>query len=152
MAEVQSQLAKDIYHKKIDQFIADSFTKIESITDSKPANTKPRTIINSDLGVSAPAAGAAAATPTVKAPAVSVPSAAAPKVEIPAVTATETKPLEQAFEYVVQDGETVDGIARAFIVSAEDVRKLNGLGNNDKIKPGQTLKIPPSIFRLAPVM
>ncbi|MFT5496493.1 MAG: hypothetical protein ACI9TH_001891 [Kiritimatiellia bacterium] len=63
----------------------------------------------------------------------------------PAAVQVNTQ-FEQAFEYVVQDGENLHDIARAFIVNAEDLRSLNGLAIHDSIGPGDVLSIPPSIF------
>jgi LysM repeat protein len=110
------------------------YEKVGEISVPRPSSTKTDPLINSPLGVK-PVAVPAVVTPTPRV------------VEAPAtVTTAEAKELEQAFEYVVQAGETIDDIARAFIVSVEDVRKLNKLGESDKVAPGQTLKIPPSIF------
>ncbi|MFP6904534.1 MAG: LysM peptidoglycan-binding domain-containing protein, partial [Verrucomicrobiota bacterium] len=107
--------------------------KINSISVGTRNNVKDQVLINSDLGTPAAAGGAS--------PLVSLPSA-----EPPASATPEPFTLDPAFEYVVQDGETLEDIARAFIVSADDVRTLNALDPKAVVKPGQTLKIPPSIF------
>ncbi|MFT7511153.1 MAG: LysM repeat protein [Candidatus Omnitrophota bacterium] len=112
--------------------------KIEEIAVGSKNNVKDTTLINSGLG--RPASGA---PQVVKHPPIVIP----PTVVTPAPTpAPAPSALEQAFEYVVQDDETLEDIARAFIVSADDVRKLNALAPKAAVKPGQTLKIPPSIF------
>ena len=115
--------------------------KVNSISVPKPNSTKVNPLINSDLGVPpSQVNGGESATPAA-------PKADPAPVAVPSVTPPAApKELEQAFEYVVQDGESIDDIARAFIVSVEDVRKLNKLGETEKVRPGQTLKIPPSIF------
>ena len=114
----------------------DGFVKVDDLSVPRPNSTKTHVEVNSPLGVKPTVPG----TTAIEVPSITpVPK----KVEAPGATAKE---LEQAFEYVVQDGETLDDIARAFIVSVSDVRKLNKLGEGDKIQPGQTLKIPPSIF------
>ncbi len=104
--------------------------KINSISVGSKNNVKDPVLVNSDLG--RPAA----------------PGASPPALSLlePAPSTPEPSTLEQAFEYVVQDGETLEDIARAFIVSADDVRDLNALDPEVPVKPGQTLKIPPSVF------
>jgi len=104
--------------------------KIDSISVGTKNNVKDPLLLNSDVG-----------TPAVENEAPPAPSVVAPDPGTP-----KPSSLEQAFEYVVQDGETLEDIARAFIVSADDVRKLNALDPKAAVKPGQTLKIPPSIF------
>jgi LysM repeat protein len=107
--------------------------KINSISVGTRNNVKDPVLINSDLGTPVAAGGAS-------------PFLSLPSVEPPASATPEPSTLAQAFEYVVQDGETLEDIARAFIVSADDVRTLNALDPKAVVKPGQTLKIPPSIF------
>jgi LysM repeat protein len=107
--------------------------KINSISVGTRNNVKDPVLINSDLGTPVAAGGVS-------------PFLSLPSVEPPASATPEPSTLAQAFEYVVQDGETLEDIARAFIVSADDVRTLNALDPKAVVKPGQTLKIPPSIF------
>ena len=115
--------------------------KIDSISVGSKNNVKDPLLLNSDLGRPAPAGGA---PPALSLPLEPAPVAPAPSTPEPSTPEPST--LEQAFEYVVQDGETLEDIARAFIVSADDVRRLNALDPTAAVKPGQTLKIPPSIF------
>jgi len=46
-------------------------------------------------------------------------------------------------QYTVLGGDTVSTIAEQFNISTNTLLWANGLGDNDYIKPGQTLKIPP---------
>ena len=52
--------------------------------------------------------------------------------------------MEDVLDYTVQSGDTVESIARLFVVSASDIRKLNGLGNDGEVAPGKVIKIPPT--------
>jgi LysM repeat protein len=106
--------------------------KIQTISVGSKNNVKDPVLLNSDLGTPAAAGGAVSSLP--------------PSVEPAAPGTPEPSTLEQAFEYVVMDGETLEDIARAFIVSVDDVRDLNALDPEVPVKPGQTLKIPPSVF------
>ena len=48
-------------------------------------------------------------------------------------------------DYNVQEGDTVEGIARLFVVSADEIRKVNGLAPGAEVVPNKTIKIPPSM-------
>ena len=52
-------------------------------------------------------------------------------------------------EYDVNGGDTLFSIARKFKVSISDLAKINKLGANTLIRPGQTLKIPASGYEEA---
>ena len=62
------------------------------------------------------------------------------------VATTEVKPeiQDQPLDYTVQDGDTLDDIAKLFIVRKEDIMTLNGLSEPATVKPGQKIKIPSS--------
>jgi LysM repeat protein len=65
--------------------------------------------------------------------------AEAPKaVEAPAVAE------EDVLDYTVQSGDTVESIARLFVVSGDAIRSLNGLGPGEEVKPNKVIKIPPT--------
>lgn len=64
----------------------------------------------------------------------------------PATTDADTSVLDQSFEYTVQEGETLRDISNAFIVSSDDILKINNLSSEAAIRPGMKLKIPPSEF------
>jgi LysM repeat protein len=71
--------------------------------------------------------------------------AAEPAVETPAVEATPT-PVPAAdndtITYTVQEGEDLADVSIRWGVSAAAVRELNNLGENDKLKGGQVLRLP----------
>ncbi len=58
-------------------------------------------------------------------------------VSIPAI---QDKPIL----YTVVDGDSVDEIAKLFIVSKSEILQLNNLAAGAELKPGQTIRIPPS--------
>jgi LysM repeat protein len=63
---------------------------------------------------------------------------------IPAIPATNTAPQNKPIPYTVLAGDTLDEIAKLFIVSKADIMELNGLGPSDPLTEGQKLLIPPS--------
>ncbi|OQW94636.1 MAG: hypothetical protein BWK77_08895 [Verrucomicrobia bacterium A1] len=73
------------------------------------------------------------------APAVEPPPAPAPAPASP-MSAAQDQPLD----YTVQDGDTLDSIAKLFIVRREDIMKLNTISDPASVKPGMKLKIPPT--------
>ena len=71
---------------------------------------------------------------------------------VPAVApapAPEAAPASGAqdamLDYNVQEGDTIEGIARLFVVSADEIRKVNGLAAGEEVAPNKTIKIPPSM-------
>jgi len=100
----------------------------------------------------APAAAPAAPAVAPEAP-VAVEAPAVPAMTEPAPAPAEQpaaapQPVlssqDQPLDYTVQDGDTVENIAKLFIVRKEDIMRLNNLGPTDIVKPGQKIKIPPS--------
>ena len=66
-------------------------------------------------------------------------SAPAPKaVEAPAPAADDANTLT----YTVQDGEDITDVSIRWGVTASAIRELNNLGENDKLKAGQVLRLP----------
>lgn len=59
------------------------------------------------------------------------------------VTHISEKPRSDVVDYEVQQGDTIGSISEKFGVSIDTVLWANGMGEKDKIKPGQTLRIPP---------
>ena len=67
--------------------------------------------------------------------------AAAPEVVAdPAVSATAAEPATTS--YVVQEGDDMTSVSISWGVSAAAIRELNGLGENDQLKPGQVIRLP----------
>lgn len=48
-------------------------------------------------------------------------------------------------DYTVQDGETLDSVAKTFMVKKEDILKANGATDPAQIRPGMRIKIPAPI-------
>ena len=46
--------------------------------------------------------------------------------------------------YTVQDGDTAAGIARLFVVSLDEFRRVNGIAPGDDVIPGTKVWIPPA--------
>lgn len=59
------------------------------------------------------------------------------------VTHISEKPRSEVVDYEVHSGDTVSSIAEKFGVSIDTVLWVNDMGEKDRIKPGQTFKIPP---------
>jgi len=57
------------------------------------------------------------------------------------VATTTTVPYEPIF-YTVQSGDSLFGIAEKFSVSMEEVMRINGITNPDKVFAGQVLELP----------
>lgn len=47
--------------------------------------------------------------------------------------------------HVIQKGETLTSISKKYGVTVDDLAKLNGIENKDKIKAGETLKVNPEV-------
>lgn len=62
-------------------------------------------------------------------------------VETSVVGSTTTLPLTEE-EYMVQDGDTLFGIAQIFGVTMESLITYNAIANPDDIRPGLVLKVP----------
>jgi LysM repeat protein len=77
-------------------------------------------------------------TPNIQ-PALSAP---APAPAMPAVESLAPVSQAQPLDYTVQDGDTLDSIAKLFIVRKEDIMTLNGLTDFSALMPGMKLKIP----------
>lgn len=53
-------------------------------------------------------------------------------------------PQGQPMDYSVQDGDSLDAIARMFMVSKEDLMRVNGITDESTVQPGMKIKIPTS--------
>ncbi len=64
---------------------------------------------------------------------------------LPAVEASVPVSQGQPLDYTVQDGDTLDSIAKLFIVRKEDIMAMNGVTDATALKPGMKLKIPSTL-------
>jgi len=53
------------------------------------------------------------------------------------------RPRSETISYKVLKGETMSEIAESFAVSVDSIKWANDLSDEDRVKPGDTLKIPP---------
>ncbi|MCC5843470.1 MAG: LysM peptidoglycan-binding domain-containing protein [Verrucomicrobia bacterium] len=88
------------------------------------------------------------ATPT---PAPSDRTSSAPRE--PAATPTPEEPAEEAppaddraFEIQVEEGDTLESISQSYWIPVEALRRENNLGPNAEVRPGQSLRIPPTTW------
>jgi len=58
-------------------------------------------------------------------------------------TSISDKNRAEVYDYQVESGDTLSGLAQKFGVSVDSIRWLNSLETTTAIKPGQALKIPP---------
>jgi LysM repeat protein len=149
----------------------DSLSKIASKHGVKSAAIREANKLKSDKimvgqklvipGKSAPAEAAAAApAPAPEAPKAEAiqapPPAPAPAPVAPAPALSEPAPMpppaptpsakmpaqDQPMDYTVQPNDSLDEIAKMFIIKKEDIMALNNITDPSSIKPGQKLKIP----------
>ena len=90
--------------------------------EAMPATQAPVTTSRIQSAPSAPAPASAPAMPVIE----------------PSAPVSQTQPLD----YTVQNGDTLDSIAKLFIVRKEDIMTLNGLTDLSALTPGMKLKIP----------
>jgi len=124
----------------------DSLGKIAKVNGVKISALKEANKLSSDkirVGqkLIIPGKGAGEAAPTPEAPAG---GAAAPAPETPAgTTMAAPAPVPTAMlDYTVQEGETVDSVAKTFLVKKEDILKANGATDPAQIRAGTRIKIP----------
>lgn len=77
--------------------------------------------------------------------------AVAPVAPAAAVAAPVAEPKlaaqDQPLDYTAQEGDTVESVARLFVVKVEDVMSLNGIADAKMpLKVGQKIKIPPTEY------
>lgn len=65
------------------------------------------------------------------------------QVSVDPLTQVSEKPRADIFEYTVENGDTLAGIAKKFGVDTDSIKWLNKDINEKKIKPGSVMKIPP---------
>ncbi len=78
------------------------------------------------------------------APAPAVEAAPAPAPAAPAAPAVAEADMEDVLDYTVQNGDTIESIARLFVVSGADIRRMNNIPDGEDVKPGKVIKIPPT--------
>jgi LysM repeat protein len=71
------------------------------------------------------------------------PAATPPPPEAPVVESTpRLAGEEQPMDYVVQPGDTIESIAKMYIIRKEQIMQLNNLSEGAELKPGQKIKVP----------
>lgn len=102
-------------------------------TPSTPERTTP-------ARTTAPAPSTpATSTPTQRESAPSVPQADEPAEEAPPAD-------DRAFEIQVEEGDTLESISQSYWIPVEALRRENNLGPNAEVRPGQSLRIPPTTW------
>ncbi|MEZ5410318.1 MAG: LysM peptidoglycan-binding domain-containing protein [Acidimicrobiales bacterium] len=101
--------------------------------------TSPDAVVSTAPGALAPAttitgAAGSTTTPLSQPPAVVGPAGNTPAALSPAAAG--------ATAYVVEDGDTLSGIASKFGISTRSVAAANGISDPNTLKPGQQLMIP----------
>lgn len=135
---------------------------VNKITDANKIRVGQKLAIPAKAAKAAPAAAPAEAKPAEAAPAPAPAPVEAPTVEAPAapapvpvpeaaVAAPVSEPAPEGtaqdamLDYTVQEGDTVEGIARLFVVRKDDILRVNNIPAGTDVKAGQTIKIPPSM-------
>jgi LysM repeat protein len=54
--------------------------------------------------------------------------------------------LNKPYPIIVAEGDTLESIAKNYIATVEEIRKLNNLKEGDEVKPGQKLMMPATLF------
>lgn len=120
--------------KKFGVKIADLKTA-NNLSSDKIAAGKKLTIPGKTGDAAAPVAPAADGSTPAPAPAAPDMGGAAPAA--PAAPPT-------LLDYTVQDNETVDSVAKTFLVKKEDILRANGATDANQIRPGMRIKVPVS--------
>jgi LysM repeat protein len=76
-------------------------------------------------------------------PAAPAPDARAAPAPSTKAESTNLFSVSDAYAYTVAEGDTLMQIAKDFVVDPEDLRKMNNLSEDDEVKPGQEILIPP---------
>ena len=115
--------------------------------EAKPAPAKdakaPAPALKTESApIAAPAPAPAAAAPAQE-PAEEPSEAASEAAERASEAAAAAPQAAPAVKtYVVQEGEDMAGVSVAWGVTASQIRELNNMGENDQLKPGQTIRLP----------
>jgi len=73
-----------------------------------------------------------------------VPEPAAAVAPAPAAPAAPAAGQEGLLDYTVQAGDTAESIARLFVVSKDEILRINNIPAGAEVQAGQKIKIPPS--------
>ena len=127
--------------------------KIAALRAANPKVKGDKVMVGQKLvipGAAAPAAQVAPAAPSaapVPPPQDPITPSSVQPAPAPAMPAVAPAPVSQAqpLDYTVQDGDTLDSIAKLFIVRKEDIMTLNGVTDSAALKPGMKLKIPSTL-------
>lgn len=92
----------------------------------------------------APEAPMPVPAPEAPEPELSAPAPVVMPAPAPAPAAPKVPAQDQPLDYTIQPGDTLESIAKLFLVRQEDLLKLNGISDPGSVKPGQRLKIPPT--------
>lgn len=116
------------------------------IADANKIRVGQKLVIPGAPAAEKPAPAAAEAPAAEKAPeAPAAPAAPAPAPALaPAVAPAPAPGQEALLDYTVQEGDTAEGIARLFVVSKDDILRVNSISAGEDVKAGQKIKIPPS--------
>jgi LysM repeat protein len=126
--------------------------KIAALRAANPKIKGDKIMVGQKLAIpgAAPAAAPEVAAPAAAPMPVPPPAITPATVEpapAPAMPAVAPAPVSQAqpLDYTVQEGDTLDSIAKLFIVRKEDIMTLNGVTDSAVLKPGMKLKIPSTL-------
>ena len=73
-----------------------------------------------------------------------VPEPAAAVAPAPAAPAAPAAGQEGLLDYTVQAGDPAESIARLFVVSKDEILRINNIPAGAEVQAGQKIKIPPS--------
>ncbi len=111
------------------------------IADLKEANKLANDKIRVGQKLVMPGKGGEAAPAPAPAPDAGAGAGAAPAPDMGAAPVAPAAP-PTLLDYTVQDGETVDSVAKTFLVKKDDILKANGANDAAQIRPGMRIKIP----------
>lgn len=118
---------------------------LPNFADGGSSNSSTTVVQEQQNGLSSGVAGVQQQQPQVQVqPTVAVQPTAAPAAQQPPASESgdTTAPVVDGETYIVQDGDTVSGIAETFGVTTDELLAANGLDNPDELQIGDELIIP----------